>query len=353
MNKFCVFSGFLGSGKTTAMMALTDYYSRHYGKAAMISNDLGHGVNLADNKLAVLSGCRASELTDECICYQNENLAMRLHAYYNEGCELVISDIPGFGVGALEHVYHGLAEKFPGCFELAPFTVLVEPQTIELLRSGEDPDMRYLHNTQLVEADLIVLNKCDTVSYAQMLDYRGWLKSSYPDADVVCISALSGEGLDELSLALRSRSASMRRPDIGYGGEVFMSAMGKISEYYFQYRALVCCDSFDGSAYLSELAETVRKSVVSAGHEIPHLKLLAWEPEGDFGKVDLIGTGRAAEITRHFTKTCTDIAVILNASGICPPELLDEIITSAAYSVSADFNLELTPFKKECFGMGD
>ena len=95
MRKFAVFSGFLGSGKTTAMMALTEYYTKRHGKAAMISNDLGHGVTLADHRLARLKGCSASEMTETCICYQNENLADRLNAYYREGCELVISDIPG------------------------------------------------------------------------------------------------------------------------------------------------------------------------------------------------------------------------------------------------------------------
>ena len=161
MKKFAVFSGFLGSGKTTAMMALTKYTCEGHGKTAMISNDLGHGVSLADNRFACLSGCNASEMTDECICYQNENLADRLNSLYADDCELVISDIPGFGVGALEHVYHGLTEKFPGEYELAPFTVLVEPTTVELLRTGKSGDMEYLYNTQLVEADLIVLNKTD------------------------------------------------------------------------------------------------------------------------------------------------------------------------------------------------
>ncbi len=163
MKKFAVFSGFLGSGKTTTMMALTKYHTAHHGKAAMISNDLGHGVSLADDRFARLSGCRASQITDDCICYVNEQLADRLNDYYDEGCELVVSDIPGFGVGALEHVYHGLAEKFPGQFELAPFTVLAEPKTVELLRSGQGGDQEYLYNTQLVEADLIVLNKCLSV----------------------------------------------------------------------------------------------------------------------------------------------------------------------------------------------
>ena len=353
MRKFAVFSGFLGSGKTTTMMALTKYHTAHHGKAAMISNDLGHGVSLADDRFARLSGCNASQITDDCICYVNDKLADRLNGYYDEGCELVMSDIPGFGVGALEHVYHGLAEKFPGQFELAPFTVLVEPKTVELLRSGQGGDQEYLYNTQLVEADLIVLNKCDLLDDAQREADICWLRENYPEAMVIAISARKEEGLEELSRALTQGQASMRRPDIGYGGEAFRHAMGKISEYYIQYRAVVCCNDFDGNAYLLDMARAVRDGIGQAGQLIPHLKLLAWEPEGDFGKADLIGTEREIEVTRRFERPCADIAVILNASAACPADQLEEILVGAMNSVSDKYQLELTVFKKEGLAMGE
>ena len=353
MRKFAVFSGFLGSGKTTTMMALTKYHTAHHGKAAMISNDLGHGVSLADDLFARLSGCNASQITDDCICYVNDKLADRLNGYYDEGCELVMSDIPGFGVGALEHVYHGLAEKFPGQFELAPFTVLVEPKTVELLRSGQGGDQEYLYNTQLVEADLIVLNKCDLLDDAQREADICWLRENYPEAMVIAISARKEEGLEELSRALTQGQASMRRPDIGYGGEAFRHAMGKISEYYIQYRAVVCCNDFDGNAYLLDMARAVRDGIGQAGQLIPHLKLLAWEPEGDFGKVDLIGTEREIEVTRRFERPCTDIAVLLNASAACPADQLEEILVGAMNGVSDMYQLELTVFKKEGLAMGE
>ena len=93
MNKFAVCSGFLGAGKTTTMMALTNWHTAHRGKAAMISNDLG-GQGLADDRFARLAGCNASELTDECICYQRGNLLARLNELFADGCELVLSDIP-------------------------------------------------------------------------------------------------------------------------------------------------------------------------------------------------------------------------------------------------------------------
>ena len=100
------------------------------------------------------------------------------------------------------------------------------------------------------------------------------------------------------------------------------------------------------------MAERVRDEIRSAGCEIPHLKLLAWEPEGDFGKVDLIGTDRAVEVNHRFTKPCTELAVVLNASAACPAGKLEELVNDAVRSVSDRYQLELMVFKQECFGMG-
>ena len=179
MRRFVVFSGFLGSGKTSTMMALTQYFTDHHGKAAMISNDLG-GQGLADYRLALLCGCNASEITGECICFCHKDLMERLNTCYDAGCELVISDIPGFGVGALEHVYHGMEEDYPGQLELGPFTVLVEPRTVSLLRCGQGDDMASILNAQLMEADLIVLNKCDLLTKEEQFDAVTWLSAAFP-----------------------------------------------------------------------------------------------------------------------------------------------------------------------------
>ena len=353
MKKFAVFSGFLGSGKTTTMMALTRYYTEHYGKAAMISNDLGEGVTLADHRYAALSGCNASEITDECICFCNELLAERLNAFYDDGCELVISDIPGFGVGALEHVYFGLTEKFPGQFELAPFTTLTEPENVALLRAAPDSDRAVICHNQLLEAELIVLNKCDLLDADTCEESLKWLREHYPQARVLAISAKRGDGLDALALAMRDRKAALLHPDIDYDADPLQNALGRLCEYYLQYHAAVCCNDFDGTAYLKDLAERIQEAVCAAGFEIPHMKLLAWEPEGDFGKVDLLGIGRPVEISRSFEKPCTELAVILNTSAAIPFRLLDELADEAVKTVSDRYQLELMIFKKEGFDLGE
>ena len=352
MKKFTVFSGFLGSGKTTTMMALTKYFTQHHGRAAMISNDLGNQ-SLADNKLAQLSGCNASELVGDCICYMTETLVDRLDKLFDgDGCELVISDIPGFGVGALDHVYHTLHKRYTDRYQLAPFTVLVEPRTVSMLKNDRGGDLAYILNTQLLEADLIVLNKCDLLTAEEKTEALAWLEAAYPEAKAIGISALTGMGLEELSQALIGGTASMHLPDIGYGGPAFGAAMGKMSEFYIQYHATVCCNDFSGNDYLMALAKQIQADIGGSNCEIPHLKLLAWEPEGDYGKADLLGVDRPVEVTKRFPKPCTELAVMLNCSAACPSRKLDQIMTGAVEKISADYNLTTMIFKKECFGMG-
>ena len=349
--KFAVVSGFLGVGKTSLMIALTKYYTARYGKAAMISNDLG-GTGLADNRLALLCGCDASEITGECICFCHSVLADRLRSYYADGCELILSDIPGFGVGALEHVYHGMEEDYPGQFAFAPFTVLIEPRSAELLCSGKSGELVHILHAQLLEADLIVLNKCDLLDSSEVAALVSRLAGKYPQASVLSASALTGEGLDALALALRKGSASMRHPAICYNDDALQAEICSLSEHYLQYRAEVCCNDFDGNNYLLSLAEGIRAGIADCGFEIPHMKLLAWSPEGDYAKADLLGISRSVELPHRFTRPCTDLAVTLNASAACPPGKLNDLITAAVEQVSARFQLDVMIFRKECFGLG-
>lgn len=340
MKKFAVFSGFLGSGKTTTMMALAKAGST----TAMITNDLG-GKGLADHKLAQLQQCNASEITGDCICYQTETLVARLNSLFDEqGCDLVISDIPGFGVGALDHVYHTLHTRYPGQYSLAPFTVLVEPQTIAMLQEGSS-DLAYILHHQLVEADLIALNKADLLDRTAEAAAAAWLQETYPEADVIAISAATGQGLDRLYHTLMQAEATLRRPDIGYGGDAFSAVMSRVCEYNLQYYAVVCCNDFDGNAYLAELAEFLRGQI--CGFRIPHMKLLAWEPEGEYGKVDLLDANRPIEINHTFSHPCTELAVVLNASAFGVAKDIDTAITGAVETVSRRFQLDIMIYRKE------
>ena len=132
-NKFMVVSGFLGAGKTTSMIAFAEYLNKHGKKASIIANDLG-AKNLVDSSFTSTTDCSVTEITGDCICYQTENLVDKLRRLRDvDNAQITMSDIPGCGVGALDHVYHKLNKEYPGEFDLAPFIVITDPERLKMI----------------------------------------------------------------------------------------------------------------------------------------------------------------------------------------------------------------------------
>ena len=159
--RFMVVSGFLGAGKTTTMIALAEHMNKTFGETAIIANDLG--ANLVDTNLTQTSGCTVAEIASGCICYQMDNTVDQIRRLRDkDGAVFVMSDIPGCGVGALDHVYHRLATDNADEFTLSPFTVVVDPERLRMIMPERadinlPEELVYLLKLQLEEADLVVL----------------------------------------------------------------------------------------------------------------------------------------------------------------------------------------------------
>ena len=233
--KYMVTSGFLGAGKTTSMLALAREINARWGKAAILANDLGAG-NIVDADYTATSEVLTTSIAGNCICYQHENLVDKLRQLAAAGATVIFSDIPGCGIGALDHVYLQLAEREGDEFELMPFTCIVDPERMRMLMEGEGdinlpPEMRFLLDAQMAEADLIVLNKTDLLSPAELEQRLALIRTLHPDTPVMTMSARTGEGVDAVADYLMTHSAAAEHREIGYGSEAFMAAERLLSWY--------------------------------------------------------------------------------------------------------------------------
>ena len=198
--KYMVTSGFLGAGKTTSMLAFARSINARWGKAAILANDLGAS-NIVDADFTATSDVLTTSIAGNCICYQHENLVDKLRQLVAGGATVIFSDIPGCGIGALDHVYLQLAEREGEEFELMPFTCIVDPERLRMLMEGEGDlnlpaEMRFLLDAQMAEANLIVLNKVDLLSSAEVEKRLALIRTLHPDTPVMTMSARTGEGVD-------------------------------------------------------------------------------------------------------------------------------------------------------------
>jgi hypothetical protein len=271
-----------------------------------------------------------------------------------------MSDIPGFGVGALEHVYYRLRDFYPGECEPAPFVVVTEAASLSKLTdpgqaadSALPDEMRFILRSQLLEGDLIVLNKTDLYTDEEKDRCLSVIRGICPDTPVLEVSARTGAGIPALAEYLMSHVTGYPEPDLGVTEEEFDAAFGKLSMYNCQYYAEVCCDDFDADDYLTELAETVRTGLADAGYDVPHLKLFAQRENGDYCKVDLLGVNRGVILTHAMEGRCTDLPVVINTTSAADAAYLAGTIDKAVIDVSGRYDLSVVIFYKECFGLND
>lgn len=359
--QFMVVSGFLGAGKTTTMIALAEYMTEHYGETAIIANDLG--ANLVDTNLTHTTGCTVAEIANGCICYQMDNLVDQLRRMRDKhNAIFVMSDIPGCGVGALDHVYHPLAREHSDEFALAPFTVIVDPERLRMIMPEQadinlPSELVYLLKLQLEEADLVVLNKCDLLSEEEVSRYVAFLKTAVPDVPILCISARTREGIPALAEFITTHESELKNFKVDYDGE-FAQAEAKLTWYNRRVFLKTQDDQLiNMNDVIDDLIEEIRMGLIERKRNVPHLKTFATPnnatAEEDFNKASLIGIDYDTEYAQQFTQPQSAIRMIINARAVCESRPLARIMDDALDEVCERYNLGCQVFFTECFGMMD
>ena len=362
--KYMIFSGFLGSGKTTAMIALAravnarDQKEGEPSHVAIIANDLG-AKNLVDADYTRTADVPIDEIPGDCICYITDDLVYHINRLAEAGAGLVVSDIPGCGVGALNHVYVPLKEKYPGRFDLLPLVCLVDPMRLRMiLPQREDihlpEEMRFLLNAQLAEADIIVLNKVDLIDDEERESDLAFIRTAYPDIPVMSISARTGEGIDELVDYLLSHEANAEVRDLGTDSEEFDAAEAQMCWYNRRFFA----EERDGknidfNVVIEDFMEAIREGLIEAKRNVPHLKLFAAGEGDDFVKCSIVGIDYDLEFDRKLDRRYSGIAIVVNARAVCESETFGDIVEDAMDAIKAAHNLKCRVIFTECFGFAD
>ncbi|MBE6464951.1 MAG: GTPase (G3E family) [Eggerthellaceae bacterium] len=356
--KYLVVSGFLGAGKTTSMIAMARVINKKYGQAAIIANDLG-AKNLVDADYTRTTDVAISEITGDCICYVTEDLVHRIDGLVADGANIVMSDIPGCGLGALDHVYIKLKNNYPDRYDLLPFLVIVDPERLRMILPERaninlTEEMRFLLDAQLAEADLIVLNKTDLISGEERDADLAFIQEAYPEIPVMSMSAKTGEGVEDVVDYLVTHRANAEHRELGDDAEEFDAAEKQMCWYNRRFFASVRDESnIDFNQVVDDFIEAIRDGLIEAKRNVPHLKLFAAGEGEDFVKASLLGVDYDIQYDHRLERNYTAMAIVVNARALCESETLGEVIEDAMDFIKAEHNLKCNVLFTECFGLFD
>lgn len=269
--------GFLGAGKTTALANLAEKLTDAGYRVGVITNDQTE--HLVDTQVAKIrlnkKGVFVEEVTDGCFCCKFDILIDRIKNMLSHKPDIILGEPVGSCTDFIASVANPINKYHGNIFHISPFTVLVEPARIKgfLLKHGLFPEeVGYLFNKQLEEAEIISLNKIDTIDRDQIQELVGLLNRSYPNKRVIAISAKIGDGVDDWLRLLFDKSSAEALQEIEYDryakAEAILGWLNGIFEISSK-------QEYEVDKISLEFLSFLKKRLLQIEAEIGHVKLIA------------------------------------------------------------------------------
>jgi G3E family GTPase len=144
---------FSARGRRHCFFAAAKQLEERGRRSAVILNDQGDAP--IDTKYAALNGIRSGEVTGGCFCCRFSDLLRVMDALRSHAPDVIFAEPVGSCTDISATILHPLRE-YSDLYRIAPFTVLVDPARAKaLLREDADPNLRFLFQNQVQEADLV------------------------------------------------------------------------------------------------------------------------------------------------------------------------------------------------------
>ncbi|MEZ8221492.1 CobW/HypB/UreG, nucleotide-binding domain [Candidatus Fervidibacteria bacterium JGI MDM2 JNZ-1-D12] len=332
--------GFLGAGKTTALGAIARRLLQKGLTIGLVTND--QAANLVDTAIVKELGVPVAEVAGGCFCCRFSDLVDATEQILAKNPDILLGEPVGSCTDLAATVVNPLKLFYGDIFRIAPFSVLVDPQRVRELVLKEMPtrfpeEVAYIFRKQLEEADIIVLNKVDTLTQSEADRMVSALKELQPAKPILKVSALRGDGVDEWLQMLMSDApaGSHILRNIDYDtyakGEAVLGWLNATVR-------LIGSPQFNALQFAKALMSELQTAINARNAEVAHLKFLLTS-----GTQMLRGHLTKADAEPNFIGELDEVneaTLVLNARVALSPEALGGIATQAilmaAKTVNAD-----------------
>lgn len=330
--------GFLGAGKTTAMLRAARQLAAEGCRVGVVTNDQGE--ELVDTALAQQHGLTVNEVPGGCFCCRFDDFMEAVVGLGEAGHpDIILAEPVGSCTDLSATVYEPIKRYYAHQYRLAPLSIVVDPFRLSgLLLTPQlvalPASVRYLYQQQLAEADILILNKVDLLSSEQVEQCVCLLESLVPGTQILTMSARTGLGVSDWlnGLLAHEEPVGQRYLDLDY----HTYAEAEASLGWLNARVRVWGQQpFEPTRWVSAFFYELNGHLRVAQAEVGHVKVLLKSPAG-FIKASMVTTeGLPSYEQDSMAGTASQGQAIINARVNMLPAQLEQIVRRAIDTASA------------------
>ena len=184
--KVVLVGGFLGSGKTTAIVHACQYLMAQGKRVAVITNDQGD--QQVDSAFTRSLGINTREVSNGCFCCRYVELDRHLQSLLEEiKPDIVFAESVGSCTDLVATITKPFQISKPDMNVV--ISVFADADYLTSLIEGRasflEESIRYIYKKQLEEADIIVLNKIDLLTKSQLATAHNVILRENPGKKII------------------------------------------------------------------------------------------------------------------------------------------------------------------------
>src|SRR6478752_5188276 len=196
--KIHLLTGFLGSGKTTAIQHACYHLLQQHIKVGVITND--QGIKLVDGNFFENIGIPNRKVVNGCFCCNFNDLDASIQSLTATNNPDVIfaesvgscTDIIATVLKPLQHLRKDVQVSI---------STFADVRLLQMILTGNnqvfDEAVRFIYHKQLEEAAILVVNKIDLISAGELENIKGSMQEKYGTKTLLYLSATDNDGIQQ------------------------------------------------------------------------------------------------------------------------------------------------------------
>lgn len=287
--------GFLGSGKTTAILEAARQLMDEGQRVGIITNEQGR--HLVDTAFFRSSGIPALEVTGGCICCNLDDFEDRISEITSKfDPQALFAESVGSCADLVATVIKPLSDYHKTSAHPASLSVFSDSRMLlRYLRGMELPfseGVIYIFEKQIEEARLLIANKIDLLTSKDAQDLVSLAERRYPDKQIHTQNSLVPAEVAEWLSQIRSLSQSSPKISLDINYDIYAEGESRFTWVDREYKI-----NFSKSENIKMIADWVNLIVhklESKKYKIAHLKFLI-DASSDNLKFNLTNQDNLAE----------------------------------------------------------